>query len=132
MSSRFLAITTPPPPQPGRFGTCASIAHAQPQSPLSLGMVNFSEVSGYPVLQLWKVRSVMYHIRLNQVTVSQGERGSEPSLLPAPGARSSFPRSLSFIPLSKCSHREIYNLFAQTHLQGQMAGIGPFPKCGLN
>lgn len=35
------------------------------------GMVNFSEVSGYPLLQRWKVRSVMYHVRLNQGSISQ-------------------------------------------------------------
>lgn len=35
------------------------------------GMVNFSEVSGYPLLQHWKVQSVMYHVRLNQLTISQ-------------------------------------------------------------
>ncbi|NXY23747.1 ASTN1 protein, partial [Atrichornis clamosus] len=35
------------------------------------GMVNFSEVSGYPLLQHWKVQSVMYHVRLNQMTISQ-------------------------------------------------------------
>ncbi|XP_010285665.1 PREDICTED: astrotactin-1-like, partial [Phaethon lepturus] len=34
-------------------------------------MVNFSEVSGYPLLQHWKVQSVMYHVRLNQLTISQ-------------------------------------------------------------
>lgn len=43
------------------------------------GMVNFSEVSGYPLLQHWKVQSVMYHVRLNQMTISQckcaGTRG---------------------------------------------------------
>lgn len=37
----------------------------------STGMVNFSEISGYPLLQHWKVRSVMYHVRLNQMTTSQ-------------------------------------------------------------
>lgn len=47
------------------------------------GMVNFSEVSGYPLLQHWKVQSVMYHVRLNQMTISQckwagaGERGEK-------------------------------------------------------
>lgn len=51
------------------------------------GMVNFSEVSGYPLLQHWKVQSVMYHVRLNQLTISQckhvglgerrGKRGGE-------------------------------------------------------
>ncbi|NXF50092.1 ASTN1 protein, partial [Oceanites oceanicus] len=35
------------------------------------GMVNFSEVSGYPLLQHWKVQSIMYHVRLNQLTISQ-------------------------------------------------------------
>ena len=59
---------------------------------ITLGMVNFSEVSGYPVLQHWKVRSVMYHIKLNQVAVSQGERSCEPS--PTPGVWSSFPLNL--------------------------------------
>ena len=51
------------------------------------GMVNFSEVSGYPLLQHWKVQSVMYHVRLSQLTISQckhagrggrrGKRGGE-------------------------------------------------------
>ncbi|KAI4578439.1 hypothetical protein MJG53_011294 [Ovis ammon polii x Ovis aries] len=47
------------------------ISEPTPDPDFLTGMVNFSEVSGYPVLQHWKVRSVMYHIKLNQVTVSQ-------------------------------------------------------------
>ncbi|KAM9500569.1 astrotactin-1 isoform 2-T2 [Clarias gariepinus] len=35
------------------------------------GMVNYSEVSGYPLLQHWKLRSILYHVRLNQWTLSQ-------------------------------------------------------------
>nr|XP_006007430.1 PREDICTED: astrotactin-1-like [Latimeria chalumnae] len=35
------------------------------------GMVNYSEVSGYPMVQTWKLRSHMYHVRLNQVVLSQ-------------------------------------------------------------
>ncbi|XP_005609749.1 astrotactin-1 isoform X1 [Equus przewalskii] len=47
------------------------ISEPTPDPDFLTGMVNFSEVSGYPVLQHWKVRSVMYHSKLNQVTVSQ-------------------------------------------------------------
>ena len=78
IQARFL-IFSQLHPLTRRLGTYESTAHTEPSSPLSLGMVNFSEVSGYPVLQHWKVRSVMYHIKLNQVTVSQGERSCEPS-----------------------------------------------------
>ncbi|KAG9483050.1 hypothetical protein GDO78_009147, partial [Eleutherodactylus coqui] len=35
------------------------------------GMVNFSEVTGYPLIQHWTVRSVMYHVRLNPPIISQ-------------------------------------------------------------
>ncbi|XP_065132683.1 astrotactin-1 isoform X4 [Paramisgurnus dabryanus] len=35
------------------------------------GMVNYSEVTGYPLVQHWKLRSVMYHVKLNQWTLSQ-------------------------------------------------------------
>lgn len=38
-----------------------------------LGMVNYSEVSGYPLVQHWKLRSILYHVRLNQWTLSQGK-----------------------------------------------------------
>ncbi|EPY78992.1 astrotactin isoform 1 isoform 1-like protein [Camelus ferus] len=47
------------------------ISEPTPDPDFLTGMVNFSEVSGYPVLQHWKVRSVMYHIKLSQVAVSQ-------------------------------------------------------------
>ncbi|KAK7805745.1 hypothetical protein U0070_007705, partial [Myodes glareolus] len=47
------------------------ISEPTPDPDFLTGMVNFSEVSGYPVLQHWKVRSVMYHIKLNQAAVSQ-------------------------------------------------------------
>uniref|UniRef100_A0A8C7IY03 Astrotactin 1 n=1 Tax=Oncorhynchus kisutch TaxID=8019 RepID=A0A8C7IY03_ONCKI len=30
------------------------------------GMVNYSEVSGYPLIQHWRLRSVLYHVKLNQ------------------------------------------------------------------
>uniref|UniRef100_A0A674NJL6 Astrotactin 1 n=1 Tax=Takifugu rubripes TaxID=31033 RepID=A0A674NJL6_TAKRU len=30
------------------------------------GMVNYSEVSGYPLVQHWSLRSVLYHVKLNQ------------------------------------------------------------------
>jgi hypothetical protein len=55
-------------------------------------MVNFSEVSGYPVLQHWKVRSVMYHIKLNQAAISQGEHYSRPT-----------PRLWNFFPKESAS-----------------------------
>ncbi|XP_076828241.1 astrotactin-1 isoform X3 [Brachyhypopomus gauderio] len=35
------------------------------------GMVNYSEVSGYPLIQHWKLRSVLYHVKLSQWTLSQ-------------------------------------------------------------
>ncbi|KAJ4936377.1 hypothetical protein JOQ06_000971 [Pogonophryne albipinna] len=35
------------------------------------GMVNFSEVSGYPLVQHWSLRSVLYHVKLNQWVLSQ-------------------------------------------------------------
>ncbi|XP_056453505.1 astrotactin-1 [Gadus chalcogrammus] len=35
------------------------------------GMVNYSEVSGYPLVQHWKLRSVQYHVKLNQWVLSQ-------------------------------------------------------------
>ena len=80
-----IGVSPRDPLQPTRFGTWELVALAEPVSPLSPGMVNFSEVSGYPVLQRWKVRSVMYHIKLNQVTISQGECSCQLSLPPAPG-----------------------------------------------
>lgn len=63
-------------PKTGRAATALMVrcCSAVPLSPcvLSLaGMVNFSEVSGYPLLQHWKVQSIMYHVRLNQMTISQ-------------------------------------------------------------
>jgi len=39
-----------------------------------LGMVNYSEVTGYPLVQHWKLRSIMYHVKLNQWTLSQGKK----------------------------------------------------------
>ncbi|XP_028667151.1 astrotactin-1 isoform X2 [Erpetoichthys calabaricus] len=36
-----------------------------------IGMVNYSEVSGYPLVQQWKLKSIMYHVRLSQWTLSQ-------------------------------------------------------------
>uniref|UniRef100_A0A8C5I0L7 Astrotactin 1 n=1 Tax=Gouania willdenowi TaxID=441366 RepID=A0A8C5I0L7_GOUWI len=35
------------------------------------GMVNYSEVSGYPLVQHWRLRSVLYHVKLNQWVLSQ-------------------------------------------------------------
>ncbi|XP_041752028.1 astrotactin-1 isoform X9 [Coregonus clupeaformis] len=35
------------------------------------GMVNYSEVSGYPLIQHWRLRSVLYHVKLNQWVLSQ-------------------------------------------------------------
>ncbi|KAK2900828.1 hypothetical protein Q8A67_008943 [Cirrhinus molitorella] len=35
------------------------------------GMVNYSEVTGYPLVQHWKLRSIMYHVKLNQWAHSQ-------------------------------------------------------------
>lgn len=40
------------------------------------GMVNYSEVSGYPLVQHWSLRSVLYHVKLNQWVLSQGKHGS--------------------------------------------------------
>uniref|UniRef100_A0A669F271 Astrotactin 1 n=1 Tax=Oreochromis niloticus TaxID=8128 RepID=A0A669F271_ORENI len=37
------------------------------------GMVNYSEVSGYPLVQHWNLRSVLYHVKLNQWVLSQGK-----------------------------------------------------------
>ncbi|XP_072367710.1 astrotactin-1 isoform X2 [Scyliorhinus torazame] len=34
------------------------------------GMVNFSEVTGYPMVQHWKLRSTQYHVKLSQKTLS--------------------------------------------------------------
>lgn len=51
-----------------RYGWAVALS---PCVPSLAGMVNFSEVSGYPLLQHWKVQSVMYHVRLNQMTISQ-------------------------------------------------------------
>ena len=39
---------------------------------LTVGMVNYSEVAGYPLVQHWKLRSVLYHVKLNQWVLSQG------------------------------------------------------------
>ncbi|XP_072854307.2 astrotactin-1 isoform X1 [Pogona vitticeps] len=47
------------------------LSEPTPDPDFLTGMVNFSEVSGYPLLQHWNVRSVMYHVRLNQLTNSQ-------------------------------------------------------------
>lgn len=41
-----------------------------------VGMVNYSEVTGYPLVQHWKLRSIMYHVKLNQWTLSQGKTPS--------------------------------------------------------
>ncbi|KAI9542010.1 Astrotactin-1 [Dissostichus eleginoides] len=41
-------------------------------------MVNFSEVSGYPLVQHWSLRSVLYHVKLNQWVLSQAK---PPSLI---------------------------------------------------
>ncbi len=41
-----------------------------------LGMVNYSEVTGYPLVQHWKLRSIMYHVKLNHWTLSQGKTPS--------------------------------------------------------
>ncbi|XP_035278424.1 astrotactin-1 isoform X3 [Anguilla anguilla] len=35
------------------------------------GLVNYSEVSGYPLVQQWRLRSILYHVKLNQWTLSQ-------------------------------------------------------------
>ncbi|XP_069050150.1 astrotactin-1 isoform X1 [Lepisosteus oculatus] len=35
------------------------------------GMVNYSEVSGYPLVQQWRLRSILYHVKLNQWALSQ-------------------------------------------------------------
>jgi len=75
------------------------ISEPTPDPEFLTGMVNFSEVSGYPVLQHWKVRSVMYHIKLNQVAVSQGEHGSKPSLPLFLGRGEPFQGHKPFIPL---------------------------------
>lgn len=45
--------------------TCFVICHFA-------GMVNYSEVSGYPLVQHWSLRSVLYHVKLNQWVLSQG------------------------------------------------------------
>lgn len=37
------------------------------------GMVNYSEVTGYPLVQHWSLRSVLYHVKLNQWVLSQGK-----------------------------------------------------------
>ncbi|XP_077132366.1 astrotactin-1 isoform X2 [Ranitomeya variabilis] len=47
------------------------ISEPVPDPDFLTGMVNFSEVTGYPLIQHWTVRSVMYHVRLNQPTISQ-------------------------------------------------------------
>lgn len=36
-------------------------------------MVNYSEVSGYPLVQQWRLRSILYHVKLNQWALSQGK-----------------------------------------------------------
>uniref|UniRef100_A0A8C7USE2 Astrotactin 1 n=1 Tax=Oncorhynchus mykiss TaxID=8022 RepID=A0A8C7USE2_ONCMY len=38
------------------------------------GMVNYSEVSGYPLIQQWRLRSILYHVKLNQWVLSQGNQ----------------------------------------------------------
>lgn len=38
------------------------------------GMVNYSEVTGYPLVQHWSLRSVLYHVKLNQWVLSQGNQ----------------------------------------------------------
>ncbi|KAJ8357623.1 hypothetical protein SKAU_G00204170 [Synaphobranchus kaupii] len=35
------------------------------------GLVNYSEVSGYPLVQRWRLRSILYHAKLNQWALSQ-------------------------------------------------------------
>ncbi|XP_064848797.1 astrotactin-1-like isoform X9 [Oncorhynchus masou masou] len=35
------------------------------------GMVNYSEVSGYPLIQQWRLRSILFHVKLNQWVLSQ-------------------------------------------------------------
>ena len=36
------------------------------------GRVNYSEVAGYPLVQNWRLRSILYHVKLNQWVLSQG------------------------------------------------------------
>ncbi|MGH0145191.1 UNVERIFIED_CONTAM: hypothetical protein FKN15_042235 [Acipenser sinensis] len=43
-------------------------------------MVNYSEVSGYPLVQQWKLKSIMYHVRLNQWALSQAFNAAVHSL----------------------------------------------------
>lgn len=45
---------------------------------LFAGMVNYSEVSGYPLVQHWSLRSVLYHVKLNQWVLSQGKPRCSP------------------------------------------------------
>ncbi|XP_062336863.1 astrotactin-1 isoform X6 [Osmerus eperlanus] len=35
------------------------------------GRVNYSEVAGYPLIQNWRLRSILYHVKLNQWVLSQ-------------------------------------------------------------
>ncbi|RXM33078.1 Astrotactin-1 [Acipenser ruthenus] len=44
------------------------------------GMVNYSEVSGYPLVQQWKLKSIMYHVRLNQWALSKAFNAAVHSL----------------------------------------------------
>lgn len=46
---------------------------------LFAGMVNYSEVSGYPLVQHWSLRSVLYHVKLNQWVLSQGKPRRPPA-----------------------------------------------------
>uniref|UniRef100_A0A8C5Q6G2 Astrotactin 1 n=1 Tax=Leptobrachium leishanense TaxID=445787 RepID=A0A8C5Q6G2_9ANUR len=47
------------------------ISDPVPDPDFLTGMVNYSEVTGYPIVQHWTVRSVMFHVRLNHPAVSQ-------------------------------------------------------------
>ncbi|XP_078263524.1 astrotactin-1 isoform X2 [Rhinoraja longicauda] len=48
------------------------LSHPIPDPDYLTGMVNFSEVAGYPMVQHWKLKSTQYHVKLNQRALSTG------------------------------------------------------------
>ncbi|XP_062849986.1 astrotactin-1 isoform X3 [Trichomycterus rosablanca] len=56
---------------PSEAQCCEELSDPVPDPEYLTGMVNYSEVSGYPLVQHWKLRSILYHVKLNQWTLSQ-------------------------------------------------------------
>ncbi|XP_043942795.1 astrotactin-1 [Protopterus annectens] len=56
---------------PGENQCQEELSESIPDPDYLTGMVNFSEVSGYPMIQRWKLTAILYHVRLSQTVLSQ-------------------------------------------------------------